>query len=336
MLTTKRTGELRFVGHSGEITDLRRLPAKTMFVADSNLVLRLVTKNELFEELPKSYRNFLLTTRQRARIGWKVRERFIPIDPTFAIMELTKQDLKPDFDAYLVYFNNFFKSVYLLDGYDPLWVRSSYEPAINLIEETVPSIQRTVLKTFALIPPSGKHNNQVILDACDNLLDWVKSEHGNLVLIGGPILLAAIYAIAGSPQAQKLIKVERSKRTDPFAVASNVAWDFMYWIHLDMNYHFKRYDNIVVCTADGALVDLLTQRLNTGPRFGGRAAFVAMEVPSTGTITIPTLARLDDTNLGIQVATRLIDFWKYMDDNSTEDVKFGLNTLRGQIRHDDA
>lgn len=328
MITSKRTGELRFVGHGGEITNLRRLPAKTIFVADSNLVLRLISKNELFQDLPKSYRNFLLATRQRARIGWKVREKFIPIDPTFAVMELTKQDLTPDFAAYLDYFSNFFKLVYLLDGYDPSWVKSSYDCALSLIEETVPSIQRTVLKIFSLIPPSGKHKNQVILDACDSFLEWVKSEQSSLSLIGGPLLHAAMYAIAGSPQAQRLIKVERSKRTDPFSVATNVAWDFMYWIHLDMNYHFKRYDNTIICTADGALVELLTQRRNTGPRFDHKGAFAAMEVPSTGIIAAPTLARLDDTTLGNQVAARIIDFWKYMDSNSTDDVKFGFNHLR--------
>lgn len=328
MVAQKGTGELRFVGHRGEITNLRRLPAKTMFVADSNLVLRLASKNEGFEGLPKSYRSFLLATRQRAHSGWKIREKFIPIDPTFAIMELTKQNIKPDFAAYLDYFNNFFKSVYLLDGYDPLWVRSTYEPAIDLIKATVPSIQETVLKTFSLIPSSGKHSNQLILDACDKFLDWVKSEQTRLVLIGGPLLLAAIYAIAGSPQAQKLLKVERSRRSDPCAVASNVAWDFMYWIHLDMNYHFKRYESTVVCTADSALIDLLVQRFNTGPRLDGKASYAVTEVPSTGTIRTPTLARIDDTTLGQKIATRLINFWKHIDDASTDDVKFGLNNLR--------
>lgn len=336
MVDSKGSGELRFVGHTGEIINLRRLPAKTMFVVDSNLVLRLVSKHEDFDQLPRSYRNFLLTTRQRAHIGWKVREKFIPVDPTLAIMELTKQNSKPDFPTYLAFFDDFFRRIYFLDGYDPLWVQSTYEPSFELIKSAVPSIQETVLKVFSLIPPSGKHSNQFVLDACDNFLEWVMNEQDRLVLIGGPLLQAAIYAIAGSPQAQKLLKIERSRRTDPCAVASNVAWDFMYWVYLDMNYHFKRYDNTIVCTADSALIDLLTQRRNTGPRLDRKASYTHTEVPSTGTITATPLARVDDTTLGIQIAKRLVDFWTHLDEHSISDIKFGLNGPHVQEWHNDA
>jgi hypothetical protein len=328
MQVPRKSGGLRFVGHTGEITNLRRLTPKTMFVVDSNLVLNLLSNHDKANKIPQPYFEFLLASRQRAHTGWKVRERFIPIDPVLAIMELTKQNSKADFPAYHAYFDDFFRKIYSLRGYDPTWVKHTYEPALRLVQSTQPSIQETVVKVFSLVPAPGKHSNKTILDACDEFLQWVLEEQDRLVMIGGPLLHAAIYAIAGSPVAQKLLKVERARRDDRNHVAGNVAWDFMYWIHLDMNYHFKRYDNSVVCTSDTALIDLLIQRQNMGPRFSANASYVLTDIPSVGALSPTPLARVDSTSLGDELIKRLLEFWKQLDANSTEHIKFGLSGFR--------
>jgi hypothetical protein len=328
MQVQRKSGALRFVGHNGEITNLRRLSPKTMFVVDSNLVLNLLSNHDKLNKIPQAYFEFLLASRQRAHTGWKIRERFIPVDPVLAIMELTKQNSTADFPAYHAYFDDFFRKIYSLGDYDPAWVKHTYEPALRLVQTTQPSIQETVVKVFSLIPASGKHSNKTILDACSEFLQWVLEEQGRLVLIGGPLLHAAIYAIAGSPIAQKLLKVERARRADQNQVASNVAWDFMYWIHLDMNYHFKRYDNTIVCTADNALMDLLIQRQNMGPRLSSSASYMLAEIPSTGKIIPIPLARVDTTSLGDELTKLLLKFWQQLDANSTEDIKFGLTAFR--------
>lgn len=336
MATQRLAGELRFVGHTGEIRNLRRLSMKTMFVVDSNLVLNLLSKAARFDRLPPSYRSFLLATRQRALASWKVQEKFIPIDPVLAIMELTKQSSRPDFSAFLSYFDDFFSKVYMLDGYDPAWVKLAYDPALGLVRSTQPSIQETVLRVFSLIPPPGPRSNKVILDACDSFLQWTLDEQDRLVLMGGPLLQAAIYAIAGSPQARRLLKVELSKRMEPSEVAANVAWDFMYWIHSDINYHFKRYDNTVVCTADAALVDLLSLRRNKGPRFSAVLSNALTEIPSAGEIEATPLARIDETSLGADITELLVDFWRRLNARSVDHVKFGLQSSLFRLDDDGA
>lgn len=325
-----------FVTHAGVITNLAQLHPKTLFVLDSNVVLTLTSNHTRLETLAPQYLNLLQALRQRAYSSWKVRQAFIPIDPVFAVMELTKQEARRDFDAYRKYFNDLFERIFHLRDYDPAWVADTYEMAICLIDSTHSSVADTVRKVSSLIPELGKPSNEQILQACDSFLDWVWEERDRLALIGGPLLQAAIYAISGSPEARRLLKIDRAQRHDADAIARNVAWDFMYWIHLDMNYHIKRYENTVVCTSDEALVTLLTQRLNTGPRLDPKVAAEQSDIESSGVIFGPSLSRIEETRLGNQIRNRLLQFWSKLDKASTADVKFGIKNILGTGRAHDA
>jgi hypothetical protein len=321
-----------FVTHTGVIKNLARLHPRTLFVLDSNVVLTLTNNHKQLEKLAPQYLKLLQALRQRAHQSWKVRQAFIPIDPVFAVMELTKQEARRDFDIYRKYLDDFFGKIFNLNDYDPSWVADTYESAMRYIDFNHSSIAETVRKVISLIPELRKPSNEQILQACDSFLDWIWQERDRLTMIGGPLLQAGIYAIAGSPEARRLLKVDRAQRQDADALSRNVAWDFMYWTHLEMNYHFKRYETTVICTSDEALVALLTQRLNTGPRIDPRLVEETSDIDSDGLISGPSLSRIEETHLGNKIRYRILHFWAKIDATTTHDVKFGIRNVRKSVR----
>lgn len=318
---------LRFVSHSGLITNLRRLHQRTMFVLDSNVILALTNSQKRGEPPPLPYRNLLLATRQRAHVDWRVRKRFIPIDPVFAVMELTKQNSRADYAIYRSYFDDFFRKIYQIDDYDPAWVAATYDAAIGTVNSFHCAVSETIAKIRTLVPIHGKQSNQRILDACDQYLTWILEKRNSLAVIGGPLLQLAVYAIAGDPHARRFLKLGHGANESDEFVAANVAWDMMYWIHLETNYHFKRYEGTVICTSDHALVQLLCHRKNMGPRLDPSEIQGVTDFSSMGIFTLPSIARIDDTKLGPEISKRLMRFWLHLDEESTDDVKFGLKNL---------
>lgn len=146
---------LRFVGHTGELRSLRRVPARSMFAFDANTIMTFMQHLGRQERVPAAYHGLLLETRARVRQQWTERQTFIPIDPVLGILELTKQDLEPDFPAYLKRFRAFFTTVYGIDDYDPAWVHLAYEPMLHHIQTTHRSTQRTIEEILALAPATG-------------------------------------------------------------------------------------------------------------------------------------------------------------------------------------
>lgn len=313
---------IRFVGHTGEIKALARLHAKTMFVFDANTALTFIRHVDQRTTLDASHSRLLRVTRQRVRHHWTERSRFLPVDPVLALMELTRQDSAPDFTAYLPKFEHFFGAVFGVDNYDRNWVRMTYEPAARLLTSVHQSVRQTVQRILTATPTWGTLERSAILEQIDDYLAWLVTERDKLAMVGGPLFQLAVYAIAGSPEAHRFLKLARVAKEGPDAVSRNVAWDLMHWVNLEFHYHYAKYPSTVVCTADRALADFLLVRKNIGPRLGRAALLNAQTVNSYGNLTLPKLSRLDDTHLGEEVAKRLLAFWRQLSQDPETDVWF--------------
>lgn len=313
---------IRFVGHTGELLSLGRLHPKSMFVLDANTVLNLVRHVDQRSRLDEAHMRLLRETRQRVRRQWTERFRFLPVDPVLALMELTRQDIAPDYTAYLARFEHFFVSVYGVDNYDRSWVQLMYEPALRLTGFVHRSISQTLQQVLAAAPGAGGLDRPTILKRIDDFLAWTIQERDNLAMIGGPLLQLAVYAIAGSPEAHRFLKLARVPKEGLEVVARNVAWDLMHWVNLEFHYHRAKYPSTVVCTSDQALADFLLARRNRGPRSGLDAVLHTNAINSYGELTLPKLSRLDQSSLGADIAQRLVLFWQRMGEDPRDDIMF--------------
>ena len=95
MNTGKET--LYFVGHKGRMNALDAGNVNTMYIPDSNLVLALVQSNHKKQKLSGKHKHFLSVTKQAVVRSWHQSQQWIPINPILAIMELTKQNVMPNF-----------------------------------------------------------------------------------------------------------------------------------------------------------------------------------------------------------------------------------------------
>lgn len=316
-------GTIRFIGHTGELKSLSRLHPKTMFVLDANTVMNLGRHVDSGTGLDDAYMRLLRETRRRVHLQWSKRVKFIPVEAAFAFMELTKQDLSADYPAYEARYCRFLADVYGVSDVDPQWIRDTFEPMARLTETVHRSIGETLQVLMASAPPSGRLDQTEVLRRVDDFLDWMVCERERLVMIGGPLLFLAAYAIAGSPDAQRFLKLAKLRKEGLEAVSRNVAWDFMHWVNLDFHYHYAKYPNTVVCTSDQALADFLLVRRNRGPRDAKEALQRGNVVESFGDLDLPRLARLTDTRLGEELGRRMLRFWQRLGPLSDADVWFG-------------
>lgn len=276
-----------------------------MFVLDANTMLNLVRHVDQGSRLDEAHMRLLREMRQRVRRQWTERFRFLPVDPVLALMELTRQDIAPDYTAYLARFEHFFAGVYGVDNYDRGWVQFTYEPVLQLTSFVHQSISQTLQQVLVAVPTEGGLDRPTILQRIDDFLAWTMRERDNLAMIGGPLLQLAVYAIAGSPEAHRFLKLARVPKEGLEAVARNVAWDLMHWVNLEFHYHRAKYPSTVVCTSDQALADLLLTRRNRGPRIGRDAMLYTNAINSYGDLALPKLSRLDQSSLGDDIAQRL-------------------------------
>lgn len=313
---------IRFIGHTGEITALARQPPNAMFVFDANTVLAFIRHADQATRLDDAHFRLLRETRRRVHLQWTQRSRRLPIEPVLALMELTRQDCEADFGAYLAKFEHFFRSVYGVANLDPTWIRLTYEPVSRLLSSVHQSLLLTLQQIHAVTPTSGSLQHNVMLEHIDDFLDWVIAERQNLAVIGGPLLYLAVYAIAGSPEAHRFLKLSRVVKEGSDAIARNVAWDMMHWVNLDFHYHYAKYPSTVVCTSDQALADFLLIRKNLGPRAGREGMLNARVVSSYGDLNLPKLSRLDDTALSDKITQRLLTFWQRLGEDPNNEILF--------------
>lgn len=313
---------IRFIGHTGEITALARQPPNAMFVFDANTVLAFIRHADQATRLDDAHFRLLRETRRRVHLQWKQRSKYLPIEPVLALMELTQQDSKADFDAYLAKFEHFFRSVYGVTNLDPTWIRLTYEPASRLLSSVHQSFLLTLQQIHTAAPISGSLHHIVILERIDQFLEWVIAERQNLAVMGGPLLYLAVYAIAGSPEAHRFLKLSKVVKEGSDAIARNVAWDMMHWANLDLHYHHAKYPSTVVCTSDQSLADFLLIRKNLGPRTGREGMLNTQVVNSYGNWNPPKLSRLDDTALSDKIMQRLMSFWQRLGENPDNEIFF--------------
>lgn len=285
---------LRFVGHGGEITKLKSAAQRAMFIPDANLVLSLLQHGSNYAALPDAYRSYLITTRSRVRRHWHDRVKWIPVNPTYAAMELSSQDLMPDRAKFDSYFAQFLSSVYQIDNVDPRWIGDCFYYAQRLSGSFLPSFKSIFAKALELMPAGGSRANDTqVEDAVNAMCDWLEARADDLAVIGGLPLYVTIYAFAGSPQARRLLKVERSQSRGIDSTARNVAWDFMYCLHREFSYLRHQYDDDIFCTGDEALAELLSSKINRGPRYSRGVAERLDSFESFGDLSTFPLRRLD-------------------------------------------
>lgn len=320
-------GKLYFVGHGGAIKTLKRKTGKIMLVPDANLVLVLLNNFSNINTLPPHYKDFIRISKSRIRLCWHVREKWMPINPVLALMELSKQDEKADYKLYLSYYNNFFEKIYNITNVSPIWTLSTYAFAMKALLGTHQPIMNTIEKVYSLIPPDDKPSDSEIIVGCEKLFEWIWSERESLAIIGGPIMYASVYAIAGSPDARKLLKYKSALKRGVSETAKNVAWDFLYWVMLENDYHFKRYDNTIICTGDEALANLIGNRVNTGPRFQPDVGMENSRIDSCDNFTPFKFKRLVNTNLERQIHDKLLVLLYKLDVYVDDAIKFGFNNI---------
>jgi hypothetical protein len=241
---------------------------------------------------------------------WHQREKWIPINPSFAALELSKQDVVRSEAAFTVYFGDFLSDVYGVNNVDPRWITGCFDATIPLLDSFFVSLENTVTKLLQLMPTTSTNNKELGL-VVNAFCDWLEDNADTLAVAGGELLYLGVYAFAGSPQARRLLKTEQANTKGIEAVARNVAWDHMYLIQRQFSYLYRQYEDNIICTADDALADLLAARTNHGPRYAPNDAVNLTQYDAYGQFTPFSLPRLEgDTRFLRNLMQRLNRFFE--------------------------
>jgi hypothetical protein len=301
--------KLRFIGHGGERYQPKNASGKVMFIPDANLVLSLRSQHCNGRELPPSYRDYLAATRKLTQKYWHQREQWIPVNPTFAALELSKQDRVRNEATFISCFSGFLSDIYRINNVDPRWIVSCFEATVPLLDSFFVSLENTVTKLLQLMPTSSP-NNQELETLVNALCDWLEDNADALQVTGGELLYLGVYAFAGSPQARRLLKTDQATTKGIDVIARNVAWDHMYLIHRELSYRYQKYDDDIICTADDALADLIAARTNRGLRHAPSDAENLIHYQAYGEFTPFLLPRLEgDTRFLRKLMQRLNRFF---------------------------
>jgi hypothetical protein len=220
------------------------------------------------KELPYEYQNYLSITRRFVGVQWHERKRYIPVDASFAALELSQSSAgcfnRTEFEKY---FYDYIQIVHGIYNVSPSWVQGFFEHMRRFVEAQLTSFAAIFEKTLELITPGDTASDAEIEISCNELFDWLLANKDDLVSIGGLAIYAAVYAIAGSPDARRVLKVKDARKSGSNEVAWNVAWDFVYLSYMDNLYLFKPYSQSTLCTADAALANLMASRIHKGPQY---------------------------------------------------------------------
>lgn len=300
---------LRFVGHTGEISQPKNAAARTMFIPDANLVLTLLNNLPRLESLPKAYREYVLTTRVRVRLHWHDRAKFIPVNATIAALELSKQDEEPNYAKYLTYYQELLLRMYQIDNVDPRWIAECYHLVSNIMNNEFRGVQRTVTKALEIMPVAEATNDSITRSVND-FCDWIEGDIESLTSFGGPQLFVPILAFAGSAEARRILKVDQVSRSSLEKVSRNVAWDFMYFSFREIAYVGNQYKNDIFCTGDDALAQLLLMKIHRGPRFSLSHLRAAIDIPTGGNFYPLPCPRIESSpKLALAIEARVQSMW---------------------------
>ncbi len=316
---------LHFIGFDGVLGDISPTNTNVCYVLDANVILPLLRYSSGKEALPVSYRSFLSVSKKVAQQAWDAPTPKMAIDPILGLIELTKQNEHPDIGKFLKTYDEFLQGTYGIKEYHPAWVIQTYVAAMAAQVGTLPSIVVTLEKTYSLTEGPDRLDDDEILARCEELLSWLWQNHQKLTLIGGPLLYAAVFAIAGSPDARNLVKANKARKENQRVLAKNVAWDLLYWMRMEVEYHRAALSDCVICTSDRALASLLASRVNRGPRVGLTSDSPPQTIESYGTITPFKFRRLENTQLEKRIVAMLTKFQAFLNKAEAESFKFGFD-----------
>lgn len=298
-----------------------------MFIPDANLVLNLLKASSTIQALPNSYQDYLRITKNKTYKSWHSRGKWIPVNPFLAIMELSKQDEKKDFDKYRAYFKDFFFKVYRIKDLDPKWIYLTYEAAFKAQFGFHSSIQNTVEIIYECISLNDRPTDSEIISGYEKFIKWVWSNKDNLAVIGGLLSYVAVYAIAGNPEAQQLLKVRQARKKESSKIANNVAWDFLYWISLDFDYHSNKYKNTIICTGDKSLSNLLGGIERTGPRTSTAHLLASTNIEADANVTPYKFKRLEKTKLEKKLYNMYLELQLNLERSVKGFTRFGYENI---------
>lgn len=298
-----------------------------MFLLDANLVRNLELYSSRQRELPASFQEFLRVSRRQIGVHWHSRSRYIPVNPVLAVAELSKQDLAPDREAFELRAKKFFGQVYGLDDYDPAWFRSVYANAMTAVVPSLWSLTSVVDKTLELYLALDKSSDAGVEEAVCSLLTWAWDSQDWLQSFGGPPLLVAVYAFAGSPDAERILKVTKVGKQGRDVVARNVAWDFAYWTCAQIEYLRAQYQNTIVCTSDEAFADLLGRFQHASLPTERLVDLDYQHYALDGELTPFKLRRLEGTGLADRIGEMLRTFFVKVATTNPSFNTYGLNQL---------
>lgn len=316
--------QLYFVGHTGSLKRLVNQKGKLSFVPDSNLVLNLLQKSNEYKSLPLEYQEFLRVTRAQMRA-----RQAAPVNPVLAILELSKQDEVPDFQAYFQKFSEFFETVYPGTSFAPQWVLDVYVAAQRVVMGQLPTFTSLVQKTLELMPAGDTATDKQVISAVDSLFEWLFENRESCAVIGGMPLYVSIWGLAGSPEARRILKVSSARKGDTPSVAKNVGWDYMYWMFKEMEYQTHRHDNTIFCTGDKALALLLGSKIDQGPRIPLAISGAFGAIPAYGNFTPFKFKKLEGTSLSEKLEEKLGSFLRGVADHADDSMLVGFNNITG-------
>lgn len=319
MRTKKQS--LYFIGHTGLLDKLDGNNTNTMYVLDANLILSLIQSKASGVRLSERHLHFVEISKQAVEYSWQKNKKWIPINPIFGLMELKKQHTTPNLKTYLKMYDELFKDFYGVKDVAPEWVTDTYIQALQAHVSTHPSITRLIEAIYTLCPVGDTVSDDDAIKGCDNFLRWIWKERASLALVGGPLIYLGIYAICGSPQARAFIKYSKRSALQ----ARNVAWDILYWVLLEVSYHQDKYDDTVICTSDLHLAELLSSRINKGPRGQIKNLLDGEDIESYGDLHLIKFKKLENTKLEkiIFQKVRILLNALYLTENNSH--KFGFH-----------
>lgn len=290
--------ELYILGRAGRVTRFPSNLKRPMFILDSNVVVSVGKALERGTPLSKSHRMFLRASQRQVGIQWYERSSYIPVQPTLSALELesnpSKEILREEFAK------RFEKYVLLAHGIHNLsrdWIYEFYEPMERFASELADSYKWVVLKYFELLPGGDKPPDSEIRVAVEALFDWAKKESDNLAQVGGPLFYVIVYALAGSPEARRLLKTHELKKALPEEISKNVAWDFVHLHNYYSTLMLNKYVDVFFCTEDKALALLIDSAQYTGPLYSSDEILQADSIQVEGTVRPFKLKRLEGTRL---------------------------------------
>lgn len=303
--------------HNGVHEEISELNPRTYFLLDANVCIKIKSK-EYSQQKEQSLRELIEFLRYSQNRYSYQKNGGYPVDLSLAAAENSWQDKIPRFIKFKKEYKKVFDGIFPGHTIDPNWIQRKHENTKKAVIPCKNSIEAVIAKINSLAKKKPSSNRE-ILQRCDDLINFHWNQRKNMPAIIGHIFHLGIYAIAGNPEARRLLKIDSpSEKSD-----RNVAWDLMYFIYHEIDYIFDDMTNTAICTYDKDLKILLKQRIKQGPRYGP-LEYDQNAFDSFGELNGFKLQRIDESNLSNEIRKRLARFWDSLAAFSDDGIAIGL------------